>query len=117
MLNLRRGTQVLYVGILLGFPILLFSSISLHVHLRRLSYLSLLFSGTVHSVGHNFPFPLCLSLLFSQLSVRQIWGKSGNSDRFFGGGGSKITVDVDWSHEIKICLLLGRKAMTNLDSI
>ena len=31
--------------------------------------------------------------------------------------GSKITVDADFSHEIKICLLLGRKAMTNLDSI
>ena len=30
--------------------------------------------------------------------------------------GSKITVDGDCSHEIKICLLLGRKAMTNLDS-
>ena len=32
-------------------------------------------------------------------------------------GGSKITADVDWSHEIKRCLLLGRKVMTNLDSI
>ena len=32
-------------------------------------------------------------------------------------GGSKITADVDCSHEIKRCLLLGRKAMTNLDSI
>ena len=31
--------------------------------------------------------------------------------------GSKITVDVDYSHEIKRCLLLGRKAMTNLDTI
>ena len=31
--------------------------------------------------------------------------------------GSKITVDGDCSHEIKKCLLLGRKAMTNLDSI
>ena len=31
--------------------------------------------------------------------------------------GSKITADVDFSHEIKRCLLLGRKAMTNLDSI
>ena len=30
---------------------------------------------------------------------------------------SKITADGDCSHEIKICLLLGRKAMTNLDSI
>ena len=31
--------------------------------------------------------------------------------------GSKITVDGDCSHEIKRCLFLGRKAMTNLDSI
>ena len=31
--------------------------------------------------------------------------------------GSKITADCDCSHEIKRCLLLGRKAMTNLDSI
>ena len=31
--------------------------------------------------------------------------------------GSKITADADWSHEIKRCLLLGRKVMTNLDSI
>ena len=31
--------------------------------------------------------------------------------------GSKITVDGDCSHEMKRCLLLGRKAMTNLDSI
>ena len=31
--------------------------------------------------------------------------------------GSKITVDGDCSHEIKGCLLLGRKAMTNLDSV
>ena len=32
-------------------------------------------------------------------------------------GGPKITVDGDWSHEIKRCLLLGRKVMTNLDSM
>ena len=36
---------------------------------------------------------------------------------FWRGGGSKITADGDYSHEIKRCLLLGRKAMTNLDSI
>ena len=30
---------------------------------------------------------------------------------------SKITVDSDWSHETERCLLLGRKAMTNLDSV
>ena len=44
------------------------------------------------------------------------WGSNGNSDRLFGGG-SKITVDGDISHEIKRCLLLGRKVVTNLDSI
>ena len=37
------------------------------------------------------------------------------SDFIFGG--SKITVDGDGSHEIKRCLLIGRKVMTNLDSI
>ena len=31
--------------------------------------------------------------------------------------GSKITSDGDWSHEIRRCLLLGRKTMTNLDSV
>ena len=36
---------------------------------------------------------------------------------FIGGGGSKINADGDCSHEIKRHLLLGRKAMTNLDSI
>ena len=36
---------------------------------------------------------------------------------FLWGGGSRITTDGDCSHEIKRCLLLGRKVMTNLDSI
>ena len=43
------------------------------------------------------------------------WGTNGNSDRFIFLG-PKITADGDCSHEIKRCLLLGRKAMTNLDS-
>ena len=44
------------------------------------------------------------------------WGHSGNSDRLYILG-SKITADGDCSHEIKRCLLIGRKVMTNLDSI
>ena len=44
------------------------------------------------------------------------WGNSGNSDRLYFWG-SKITADGDCSHEIKRRLLLGRKDMTNLDSI
>ena len=45
------------------------------------------------------------------------WGNSGNSDRLFFEGGSKITADGDCSHEIKRHLLLGIKVMINLDSI
>ena len=44
-------------------------------------------------------------------------GNNGNGERLYLGGGSKITADSDCSHEIKRCLLLGRKAMTNIDSI
>ena len=44
------------------------------------------------------------------------WGNSGNSERFYLWG-SKITIDGDCGHEIKRRLLLGRKVMTNLDSI
>ena len=45
-----------------------------------------------------------------------IWGNSGNSVRLYFGD-PKITADGDCSQEIKRRLLLGRKAMTNLDSI
>ena len=45
------------------------------------------------------------------------WGNSGNSGRLYFLGGSKITADGDCSHEIKRCLLLGRKVMINLDSV
>ena len=44
------------------------------------------------------------------------WGKFVNSGRFYFLV-SKVTVDSDCSHEIKRSLLLGRKAMTNLDGI
>ena len=43
------------------------------------------------------------------------WGNNGNWDFIFLG--SKITLDSDCSHEIKRHLLLGRKAMTNIDSV
>ena len=47
----------------------------------------------------------------------QIDGKTMKTVRDFIFLGSKITADGDYSHEIKKCLLLGRKVMTNLDSI
>ena len=45
------------------------------------------------------------------------WGIDGETVSDFILGGSKITADGDCSHEIKRCLLLGTKVMTNLDSI
>ena len=47
----------------------------------------------------------------------QIDGETVETVADFTFGGSKITADGDCSHEIKRCLLLGRKVMTNLDSI
>ena len=47
----------------------------------------------------------------------QIGGETMETVRDFMFWGSKVTADGDCSHEIKRCLLLGRKAMTNLDHI
>ena len=61
-----------------------------------------------------------LSRVFSNTTVQKCqffgWGNNGKNERLFLGG-SKITAHGDCSHEIKRCLLLGRKAMTNLVSI
>ena len=52
----------------------------------------------------------------SPITSLQIDGEAMETVTGFILGGSKITVDGDCSHEIKRCLLLGRKAMINLDS-
>ena len=51
------------------------------------------------------------------ITSQQVDGKTVETATDFIFLGSKITADNDCSHEIKILLLLGRKAMTNLDSI
>ena len=53
----------------------------------------------------------------SPITSRQINGETMGTVTNFILGGSKITEDGDCSHEIKRCLLLGREAMTNLDSV
>ena len=53
----------------------------------------------------------------SPITSWQIDGKTVEKVTDFIFGGSKITADGDFSHKIKRCLSLGRKAMTNLDSI
>ena len=52
---------------------------------------------------------------WSHLFMANRCGHNGNSEKLFLG--SKITVDGDCHHEFKRCLLLGRKVVTNLDSI
>ena len=56
-------------------------------------------------------------MAFSSNPLWQIDGETVETRRDFIFGGSKITADGDCSHEIQRCLLLGRKAMANLDSI
>ena len=53
----------------------------------------------------------------SPITSWQVDGETIETVRDFILGGSKITADGDCSHEIKRCFLLGRKAITNLDSI
>ena len=53
----------------------------------------------------------------SPITSWQIDGETMETARDFILGGSKVSADGDCSHEIKRCLLLGRKVMTNLDSI
>ena len=57
------------------------------------------------------------TMAFSPITSWQIDGETVETVRDFIFGGSKITADGDCSHEIKRHLLLGRKVMTNLDSI
>ena len=54
--------------------------------------------------------------IWSHHSMANRWGNSGTV-RYFIFLGSKITADGNFRHEIKRCLFLGRKVMTNLDSI
>ena len=49
------------------------------------------------------------------ITLWQMMGNNGNSDFIFLG--SKISADGDYSHEIKRCLLHGRKAMTSINSV
>ena len=56
-------------------------------------------------------------MAYGLITSREIDGETMETVADFILGGSKITADGDCSHEIKRCLLLGNKVMTNLDSI
>ena len=68
-------------------------------------------------VGLKFNIQKMKIMASGPITSWQIDGETMETMRDFILGGSKITVDGECSHEIKRCLLLGRKAMTNLDSI
>ena len=68
-------------------------------------------------VGLKFNIQKTKIMAFGPTPSWQIDGETMETVRDFILGGSKITADGDCSHEIKRCLLLGRKVMTNLDSI
>ena len=68
-------------------------------------------------VGLKLSFQKIKIMASGSITSWQIDGETMETVRDFILGGSKITADGDCSHEIKRHLLLGRKAMTNLDSI
>ena len=80
---------------------------------------SLLMKGKEESkkVGLKLSIQKTKIMVSGTITSWQIDGETMETVTAFILGGSKITADGDYSHEIKRCLLLGRKAMTNLDSI
>ena len=68
-------------------------------------------------VGLKFNIQKTKIMAFGPITLWQTEGKTMETVSDFILGGSKITADGDCSHEIKRCLLLGKKVMTNLDSI
>ena len=68
-------------------------------------------------VGLKFNIQKTKIMASGPITSWQIDRETMETMREFILGGSKITADCDCSHEIKRCLLLGKKAMTNLDSI
>ena len=68
-------------------------------------------------VGLKFNIQKTKIMASSPISSWQIGRETMETVRDFILGGSKITADGDCSHDIKRCLLLGRKAVTNLDNI
>ena len=67
--------------------------------------------------GLEFNFQKTKIMASGPITSQQIDGKTKETGTDFIFLGSKITADGDCSHEIKSCLLLGRKVMTNLDKM
>ena len=71
----------------------------------------------IQKTKHLVPDGIWCQMASGPITSWEIDGETVKTVRDFIFWGSKITADGDCSHEIKKCLLLGRKVMTNLDSI
>ena len=81
---------------------------------EELKSLSMKVKEEIEKVGLKLNIQTTKIMASSPITSHQIDGETVTDFTF---GGSKITADGDCSHEIKRCLLIGRKVITNLDSI
>ena len=84
---------------------------------NTMNYIQYLVITCKRKVGLKLNIQKTKTMASSPITSWQIDGETMETVRDFIFLGSKITVDGDWSHEIKRHLLLRRKVMTNLDSI
>ena len=84
---------------------------------EELKHLLMKMKEESENVGLNLNIQKIKIMASGTITSWQIDGETVETVTDFILGGSKITADGDCSHAIKRCLLLGRKAMTNLDSI
>ena len=84
---------------------------------EELRSLSMKVKGESEKAGLKLNIQKIKIMTSSPITSWQIDGETMETERDFILGGSKITADGDYGHEIKRRLLLGRKAMTNLGSI
>ena len=89
----------------------------LNIVLKFISRWHLLIQEESEKVGLNLNIQKTKIMASGPITSRQIDGETVETVADYIFLGSKITADGDCSHEIKRCLLLGRKVMTNLDSI
>ena len=84
---------------------------------KELNSLFMKVKGESEKVGFKLNIQKTKIMASGPITSSEIDGETVETVADFILGGSKITADGDGSHEIKRCLLLGRKVMTNLDSI
>ena len=84
---------------------------------EELKSLMMKVKGESEQVGLKLNIQKTKIMAYGPITSWEIDGETVETVSDFILGGSKITADCDCSHEIKRCLLLGRKVMTNLDSI